>query len=193
VISPFAEGVRSVVLPCSFALVLPVIAVALASPRRPGLAVTMAGAAVVAAAWVHAAGLLTGAAVSVVSAVLAVLSIGVAVVWLRRRVTAAFGIGLATLPGIFGAWIWQPCVGNELGAILQAVGERAPASLLPLGAYTAGLLLPAYAVVLARIATGDRQRPLLSTSGAVIAAVMALLVLSGLDDRIVGWLAAMSV
>jgi len=191
VIPAFVEGLRSTVLPCSLTLIVPVVAVALAA-RRPTTATITAVLAALATMWVRAAGLVPGPATRWVAVILALFALAVFGAWIRTDARAY--TWLAVLPGALAGWIWQPCVGRVLGDILQAAGERTPSSVLLLGAYALGVLIPAFAVALARASLGDppRLRRALRVTGSAIGVFVAGVVLAGQDGRVIGWLARIS-
>jgi cytochrome c biogenesis protein CcdA len=191
VILAFVEGLRSTVLPCSLTLIVPVVAVALAA-RRPTTATISAVLATLAAMWVRAAGLVPVPATRWVAVILALFALAMFGAWIRSD-TRAY-TWLAVIPGALAGWIWQPCVGRVLGDILQAAGERTPSSVLLLGAYALGVLIPAFAVALARVSLGDppRLRRALRVAGAAIGILVAGVVFAGQDGRVIGWLARIS-
>ena len=187
------EGVRSSVLPCSLTLIVPVVAVALAAWKRPVLTVLIAAVGALVPMWVRAAGFPPGGRWMAV--VLAVLTLGVFAVWgLLRGLPSAVGVSAALIPGGLAGWVWQPCVGQTLGEILQAAGEGDLSSAVLLAGYLAGVLLPALVVVLSRVALGEHARLLrrLQALGTILGIGVAVLVVLGLESRVAGWLAAMS-
>lgn len=188
--SAFVEGVQSIALPCSLMLIVPVLAVALAVGGRPIIATSTAVGGAVAAMWLRAAGLVPATLATAGPVGLSLLMLGIMVLWLRRG--AAVGTGVAFLglgPGLLAGWIWRPCVGTALGEVLGRAAERSPGSVIGLAVYALGVLLPVLALALARVAVGrDLQPRPLAISGAVLGGATAALVVSGLDDRVIGWL-----
>lgn len=193
-IPAFVEGLRSSVLPCSLTLIVPIVAVAVASRKRPVVAVAVATIGAIVAMWARAAGLAPGG--RWVGAILALLTLAVVVVWWRwPGLSPGPGLLIAFVPGAIAGWLWQPCVGTVLGGILESAGERTAASVFSMGSYAVGVLVPAFAIALVRVAVGDPprwSRPL-QAAGRIVLAVVALAVLFGLDNRVVSWLVALSI
>ena len=83
----------------------------------------------------------------------------------------------------------------ELGRILTSAGQRMPSSVLGLGAYALGVLVPALAAAVLLIAIRPRgtTQHLVHRGGVALAVLVALLPVTGLDDRFVGWLVQLSV
>lgn len=193
-IPAFVEGGTAIGLPCSLVLIVPVLAVALAVPARPLIAVTVAIAGSTAAMWLRASGLVSGGLETWGSVVLAVSTIAVLVAWRYREWAPRHAVALAIAPGLLAGWMWQPCVGTELGSILTAVGQRDATSPAWLAAYVVGVTIPAYVVALARVAVGDAERPrrVLAVVGTAVGCLLGGLVVLGVDDRIIGWLVRIS-
>ena len=144
-ISAFVEGVAQSLLPCSWILVVPAVAVALAT-RRPGVLVAFSGA-VVATAWIAVAGWI----------VLPVWVAGIALLvggalWWRLGATYV----PVVLVGAGAAWAWQPCVGPELGEALTTAQYDPWAALGGLATFLLGALIVGLAVGLAGGALLDR-------------------------------------
>ncbi len=192
-IPAFVEGLRSSVLPCSLTLIVPIAAVALASRKRPVVAVTVATIGALVTMWIRAAGLVSGGRATAI--VLAVLTIGVATWWLLPGSSPGADALVALIPGALAGWLWQPCVGEVLGGILAAAGRRAVSSVPMLAAYSVGVLIAAFLIALARVALGDPRRltRVLRVAGSILALALAALVLVRLDSRVVSWLVELSV
>lgn len=186
------EGLRSLLLPCSLTLILPIAAIAL-GPRRPVPAALTGGAGAVTAMWLRAAGITPGA--RWVAIALAVLTLGVIAIWWRapERQTGR-RVLVALVPGFLAGWLWQPCVGEVLGDILQRAATRSAPSALLLMSYALGVLLPAFAMALARVAFGDppRMRIVLRALGTVVLAGFSLMVILGVESQVLGWLVVLS-
>ncbi|MCB1247406.1 MAG: hypothetical protein KDB69_09075, partial [Acidimicrobiia bacterium] len=118
-ISALGEGIAQSLLPCSWAILLPAIAIGLASHRFrvPGAftAAVVAGAWVAASGWVWVEVWLAGL----------LLLVGAALWW-----RGGAGPIPAFLIGLGAAFSWRPCVGPELG---QALTEAltSPIGALP--------------------------------------------------------------
>jgi cytochrome c biogenesis protein CcdA len=195
-IAAFFEGASSILLPCSLALLVPVIAAPLVAGRLPMVAVGVTAAGATAVMWLRAAQLVPGGLEAVVAPLIGA-ALGVAgMMSVRGRLHSSCGatsvaLGLGLLAGL----MWLPCVGAELGHILTAAQERSPSSLLGLGSYAVGVFLPALAAALALIVIrpGGTALRVVQMGGAIVAGAAALLVVTGLDDRVVEWLVRLSV
>lgn len=142
-----AEAGGAIVLPCSATIVVTAILVALLGRGRAWTTVGLVGGtiagAVVAVTW--------GWVPPDVVVGVALATGGGAVAWRSRatgtgRVVPAAGAALA---GAAAGWLWQPCVGEQLGTVLNA-GVRDPwSAVVPLAAFVFVLVLPAVLVSVA--------------------------------------------
>lgn len=190
--SLLAEGIRSGVLPCSYSILLPALAlVVLRKRERLGVLGVFALFTVI-SAWTRAAGISDVPAERAVVVLLALGGSGSAL-WVSSR---AAGLVSAALLGVFAGATWFPCVGEELGALLTDA-RSAPLAALPLLAvYLVGVMMPlvAASAVLSYIPSvrrGADSRWAATVAGATLAAV-AVLVVTGHYDTLLSTLARWS-
>lgn len=168
------EAGGAIVLPCSATIVVTAILVALLGRGRAwttvGLVVGTIIGAVIAVTW--------GWVPPDVAVGVALAAGGGVVAWRSR----ADGVGRAVpgagaaLAGAAAGWLWQPCVGEQLGTVLNA-GVRDPwSAVVPLSAFVFVLVLPA--VLVSVVARSSRVRAWLD--GVPWAATLVLVVGLGL-------------
>lgn len=184
-LAPFAEAVRATTQPCTFLLVVPcIVAVVAARATWEALAAVLSGAIVggwwfaanrfvLDGWWLRASALVVGLALVAVVAGTVVGDDRSAWRAPRERRARAFGAGALAVAAT--QW-WRPCVGEELGAILNAA-PSAPIGQLPaMAAYMLGAMVPVALVVLAIRAI----EPSASATGALSIAASAVgLVIAG--------------
>ena len=196
IVGPFAEAVRATFQPCTFLLIVPTLAAVIAAGARWQSLVGAATAAVV-GGWVLADNqiLLDGAWLRLS----ALVAIGLLVVLASRTVRHTIpGVGRRldhawAQAGVVGLltfmatmW-WRPCVGEELGVILNGAQVGVAGQLLPMAAYMLGALVPVAAVVAARYAIEPSERLVVPVSWvfAVIGIVIAGSLAAGQHDEVV--------
>lgn len=196
VVGPFAEAVRATIQPCTFLLIVPTLAAVVAAGARwqALVAATIAG---VTGGWVLADNrvLLDGAWLRVS----AVVSIGLLVVlvlatgpWsppvIDRHLGGAWARAAVAGALTFAATMWwRPCVGEELGVILNGAQDGLAGELLPMAAYMLGALVPVAVVVAVRYAAEPSQRLVVATGWmfAAIGVVVAGSLAAGQHDDVV--------
>lgn len=189
-----AEGVESIRLACSLVLLIPALGIALLGPRRTVLVpVWIVSAAIV--AWLRFVGwwsLDAGGAVQALAG--AALVIAAAVAWKRDRLASDLAVVVAA--ATLAVWSWVPCVGRELGAILNAARSEPWRQLLPTGVFLVGIFLPLVLVAAAGRAVpalaARVDRPATRFAGVAILAVVGGLVAVSLFDDLAGELARRS-
>lgn len=129
-IPAFWEGITQSLLPCSWTILLPAIALGLAT-RRLAVFGSFA-AAVVLAAWAAVAGWMV-VAVWVAGAVL----LGGAILWWRLGPKPI----VAGVVGVGSAWAWRPCVGPELGDALTTAQTDPIAAFPGLALFLCGVVV----------------------------------------------------
>lgn len=195
-IGAVVEGIRSGVVPCSLALLLPASAVVLAARHHPLVALGGFSGAAALLMWLRATGFLALSTIPLGTTLLGIVAVGAMAKFLASHapnlLTTA---GLALGPGAMAGWIWQPCVGPALGRILDRAASGSVLALPELTAYTLGVVLPAAAIALARIALGDSASPrrVVTVAGAVLGIGIGILVVTGIHQQVIGWLARSSV
>jgi len=188
-----AEGIRSSLLPCSFSILLPALAlVALRRSERAGVLWVYAGFTIV-SVWLRAAGLSHVLAERGPTLLLALGGLGLAFV-MGNRLT---GLVSASLWGLFSGATWFPCVGEELGAVLTGAPDAPVLSLARLAVYLMGVMVPIVATtaVLAYSSTVRRVADTRITAWAArgVLAAVALLVATNHYGSLLSTLARWSV
>ena len=181
-IGALAEGITQSLLPCSWILLLPAVALGLAT-RRGAVFGAFAGA-VVLTAWVSVAGWfvpplwLAGAA----------LLVG-GLLWWRLGATYL----PAAMVGVGAAWAWRPCVGPELGEALTIAQHDPFAALGGLATFLLGVVGVGLVIGLAGGFVVERlgKGPFVQV-GAVAAAALGLTIIAGVYPKIASALAQWS-
>ncbi len=191
----FLEGVSVVVQPCTLVIAFPTFALALVARHHAAEVVAASVIATATMMWARAAGHWTFASTGFAAVVIATLiTIGFALV--RRRGSRSSAIAGAIVSGSVAGWLWQPCVGEELGEILNRASADRPGTLVMMVIYTGGALLPM--VVLAALPHAwPAVRPRLfgpwpERAGLAFGAIYALAVLSGQYGDLIGELSRWS-
>jgi hypothetical protein len=171
------------------------MAVALAARRRPLAATGGFVLGLVMVGWLRSIGSLGASPTQGVAVVLG-LAVLLSIFGLAARSPGrGFACLLGGLPGMAVGWIWQPCVGAELGSMLNR-GPAEPVAVLPLtAAYLVGVTLAVVAVAQIRIISADTRKPrrLPTSAGVILGTVVAVLIGAGIYRDVVGWLALVSV
>ncbi len=182
----FLEGIEASAQPCTLALALPCLGIALASRAHLPYAVGGFSAAAGVVAWARFSGhwpdlptgiwlLMTGGAV-----------VACAVAAFARSETA---FGAAAVTGAVSAWLWTPCVGQELAAIVNNAPERPIGQLPATLAYVGGTVLILGLVAALTVLFEPVRRTLSSRwsgrVGVAIAAVLGALIAVGSYDDVV--------
>ncbi len=144
----FLEGIDAVRLPCTLAVLVPAIIVIVAAGRRSPVAYAgfVLGATTI--AWARFSD-------NWIADPNTIASIGLGLVFAGAVVTAwRWGhprpevVGPAALvAGGITTWLWQPCVGQRLGDILNNAANDPAAEILPMLAYVLGTTLIAFGLV----------------------------------------------
>lgn len=176
------EGITQSLLPCSWTILLPAIALGIESRRWRVFIVF--SVSVVLAAWAAVAGWFV-AAVWVAGAML----LGGALLWWRRGVNAL----VAAVIGIGSAWAWRPCVGAELGNALTTAQTDPLAALPGLAMFLLGVVGVGVAVgVGVGVAMERLKRRPPTRAGAVVAGIYGLTMVLGIYPRLASELARWS-
>lgn len=196
IVGPFTEAVRATIQPCTFLLIMPTLAAVVAAGARWQGLVGASGAAVV-GGWMLADNqvVLDGVALRVSG-----LAVIVVLVLLASR-TAKDAI--PRVGGhLDGAWVqagmvggltllatmwWRPCVGAQLGTILNGAQDGLADELLPMAAYMLGAMVPV-AIVVAAMYAIEPPRRLSNAIGwvfAVTGVVVAGSLVAGQHDEVV--------
>lgn len=186
-IAAFAEAIGDLALPCSLTLVIPGVAASLSARSNP-LAVALSSAVgMTAIGWLRITGQIASQPTVwvAVGAGLLVL-VGFGALHATGTRTAQRSTAGAVVGGSAAA-IWTPCVGEELGAILNRGVDDPIGVLLPFAGFIVGISTVAVAVALARIAfePAARLTRAMSMVGTVAGAGIALLLASGVYSDVV--------
>lgn len=134
------EGIESLKLACSIILLVPAVGVLLSGRRRvPLLAAVWVGTVTV-VAWVRFAGWWVTPATNIGHLALGLVTAAIAILaWKRPNVglDVAATVSLALL----ATWAWVPCVGRELGQVLNEARFSPWGQLAPTAVYFVGLFL----------------------------------------------------
>jgi len=181
----FAEGIESLKLACSLILLIPAVGVALMGRRRrwlvPAWILTVS-----LIAWLRFTGWWTPLPSGVGHVFAGMVLVGLALLAWKRDVLAsdlAATVGVAFLAG----WTWIPCVGRELGGILNNARAEPWAELGPTILYLAGLFVPliviaALDVAWPKFAAVSTGRWLRSAGLVIVGLVGALVAVTLFDD-----------
>ncbi len=168
------EGVTQSLLPCSWTVLLPAIAIGVGTRNLRVYGVFAAG--LVVAAWAMASGWLVPP--------LWVAGIGLlvgAVLWWGQGISWVS----AALVGIGAAWAWRPCVGPELGEALTTAAREPFAAFGGLTMFLLGLVGVGLAVGIGIAMLIERRNDSTSSrAGAVVAGILGLTMIVGLYPSI---------
>jgi hypothetical protein len=169
----FAEGITSLVLPCTWAMAIPAVLMAIAGGGRRTVAAASMGGLVV-GSMVRATGTAVADGGWALVAGVGLVAAFVGVVRMRRfaQVAAFSGAAIATA-------LWQPCVGEQLGNVLNTGVDRPLAAAVSIVPYALGV---AWVVPIASLALefpNERARRSVATAGAVVGSLIGLVVMLG--------------
>lgn len=192
--STFAEGIESIKLACSLVLLIPALGIVLLGRRRT-LLVPIWIVTVAAIAWLRFVGWfdLEPSGVLHVGAGIALVGLALAA-WKRDEpVTDASATVLAA---IIATWTWVPCVGRELGEILNNARSAPWGQLVPTALFIGGTFLPLIMIAAVDVAIpsiGERlNHPRVRLAGLGIVFLVGALVSVTLFDDLAGELARRS-
>jgi len=180
------EGIESLRLPCTWVLLIPGAAVLLFGRRRTPLVVASFVAAAMAVTWLRFGGnwfeVPRGAVqIGVGLAIMA----GAAIAWKADRgVTDALSAGIT---GGAAAWAWIPCVGPDLGNLLNSDWENPWVNLPDTVAFMAGQFLPfiviaAGGVLVPQIVDKLSHRAVITTGAVIVGLIGLAFVTQQFDD-----------
>ncbi len=187
----FVEGVEAITQACTLVVLLPGLAMVLVA-RRGRLTLAL-GYTVFAAVlmWSQAAGHW-----SIVSrgAIVVPLGILVAATFVAARSAERADqrrlIGAGVIGGALAGWMWLPCVGTQLGDILNNATSQGLRTLALMLVYTVGALLPMLLLALLSHAVPASEKILnhraLGVIGMGFGALYAITVAIGRYDDLVG-------
>lgn len=189
-----AEGIESLKFACSLVLLIPALGVVLLGRRRI-LLVPAWIVAVTLIAWLRFTGWWTPlpSGLGHVFAGIGLVAL-VTLAWKRNEIATdlAATIGVAFIAG----WTWIPCVGSELGGILNNARAEPWAELAPTFVFLLGLFLPIILLAALEVAwpTFGKaiERPQVRAAGLAIILLVGALVAVTLFDNLASELARRS-
>lgn len=185
----FLEAVRSLVQPCTFLLVAPIVLAVVVAGARWYAAGAAVGGAVV-GGWALAGNwwFLGDAAVRAAGAglVVAVAAVAVAARLPGRRRPLLVVPAVAAVAVLATAW-WRPCVGDQLGTILTAAQTGVAGQLPGMTAYMLGTMLPVVALACLRrlVSVGPPMSELARGAAIAGSAILGVALLAGRHDDVV--------
>jgi cytochrome c-type biogenesis protein len=190
-VGPFAEALRSTVQPCTLLLIAPALAISIALRNRWSALGAIVGAAIV-GGWLLAANrfVVDGIWVRVVAVLVATALLAtLPQVHERFPVFGTEGAAVAvagTVTFVATLW-WRPCVGTELGAVLNGAQDGVASELLPMTLYMLGAMVPVAIVVFAQAAIEPPERVtrLASWAALGVGLVIAASLMAGQHDEFV--------
>lgn len=189
------EGLESALLPCSFILLVPGIAAALAARQESTPALTGFIPATVGFSWLRFSGNGGDYESPIVAMAFAAAAALLLIPLLRRLDILAFAGGI--LAGAASATLWQPCVGEEFGTLLGDLPDRGAVGIALFALYVLGVLAPLGALGAVMHLIPDALmlpiRPFMMVIGGATLALLALTTAVGLDDELVSKLVSLSV
>lgn len=171
------EGIESLRLPCTWVLLIPGAAVVVFGRRRTPLVVSSFAAAALAVVWLRFGGnwfeVPSG---GIQIGIGAVIMVGAAIAWkLDRGVSDALSAGIT---GGAAAWAWIPCVGPDLGNLLNSDWSNPFVKLPDTVAFMAGQFLPFILVAAAGVLVPQLSEKLehrsVVTAGAILVGLIGL-------------------
>ncbi len=184
----FTEGIQSLKLACSLVLLIPALGVVLMGRRRLWLVPAWI-ATVSLTAWFTFTGWFTPLASGPGHVLVGIGLLGLtALAWKQDRLSSDLA---ATMTAAFlAAWTWIPCVGRELGGILNNARAEPWAELVPTVLYFLGLFLPLIIIAALDIAwprIGElTNAPWVRATGLAIVGLVGGLVAITLFDDVAG-------
>lgn len=185
-IGSFLEGIESLRLPCSWVLLIPGIGVLVFGRRRTPLVVAAFIVAAILVAWLRFAGWWFSTPQGGVQVVLGVAIVaGAGLAW--RKDTGIYDAAVATIAGLAAAWTWIPCVGPELGEILngsrtepfQHIGGTVA---FLLGQFLPFILIAAIGVVWPQLTQRLEHRGIVAVGALLLMLVGVLFITTLFDD-----------
>lgn len=184
-INTLLEGVESLRLPCSWVLLIPAAAITVFGRRRTPLVISVFVAVAALLAWVRFAGWwfeTPRGAIQIALGFAMMLAAGIA--WKLDRGIA--DVATSAFVAVVAVWAWIPCVGPELGEILNGSRREPFAHIGGTIAFMVGLLLPFILVAALGVVFPKMQEKLshraVVTGGAILLAVVGLLFVTTLYD-----------
>jgi len=193
-VSVLAEGIESITLACSLVLLIPALGIVMLGRRRSWL-VPIWILSVALMSWLRFVGwwgIEASGFWHIVSGLALVGLVAVA----SKRDDLVSDVGATVLAGLVATWTWVPCVGRELGDILNNARDDPWAELGPTVLYTVGLFVPLILLAALGVALPEvsarAERVSVRRVGLGIIALVGGLVMVTLFDDLAGELARRS-
>lgn len=193
----FLEGVGVITQACTLVIGLPALALAVSGRRAAPWVVAGSVIATALVMWAKAATwwtwgndgwMVVPIAIAIIGAFVAAAAASEDRSWL--------GLLAGLAGGVVAGWMWQPCVGTELGDILNHAETQKLTTSARMMIYTAGALLPAILLAALPAAWPAARRALhhdrARMAGLGFGAIYAVTVLSGRYDDLIGELSRWS-
>ncbi|MBT8199672.1 MAG: hypothetical protein KJO36_04060 [Acidimicrobiia bacterium] len=106
--------------------------------------------------------------------------------WQLRGEFSGFASGVVA--GGLATWLWAPCVGKELGTILNAAPESPGSQLIPIGLFVLGLSIPLLVIGLLPVVFPSLvrvERPLASAAMGLVVFIGVAMMLGWYDDVVI--------
>lgn len=181
----FAEGIESLKLACSLVLLMPAVGIILLGRRRVWLVPTWI-ATVSVVAWLRFTGQWDPfpSGIGYIAAGVALVALA-AFAWKRNQLGP--DVAATAVAGFVAGWSWVPCVGRELGEILNNARDEPWSELGPTIIYMSGLFVPliliaALGVAVPKFGEWADQRALRMAGIVVVALIGGLTAVTLFDD-----------
>lgn len=199
VVGPFAEAVRATFQPCTFLLIVPILAAVVAARARwQALVGATVGAVVGGWILIDNRWILDGWSLRVSAGVVVALLGAIVMSPTDAADTAGAGgrrlrlpdparwTGVGLIAVIATSW-WRPCVGPELGSILNGAQDGLAGQMIPMAAYMLGAMVPVAVVAALRYAVEPPERALtaITRAGAAAGVIVAVFLVAGRHDDVV--------
>lgn len=189
-----SEGFESALLPCSLIILIPGVATAFAARKESTPALTGFVVSCIIMSWLRFSGNGGDFDRPIVAAAFAGSAVLLLVPVIRRLdilgVLGGLGAGAAS------ATLWQPCVGEEFGSVLNELPTRGLIGFVLMAMYTAAVLAPVVALGAAMHVVPTTiwlpLRPAMMIIGGATLGLLAATTMLGLDDNLVGQLVSWS-
>ena len=198
------EGLESAFFPCTLVILIPGVAVTLASRYFSTLAIFGFTVGLTLIAWFRFSERMGNwssftIAITILIASLSAISMLIASLLFIRPITDRLDListGAGALVGGAAAALWRPCVGAEFGSLLSQLPNQGSSGLALMSAYIVGLLAPLFIIgslfYLVPDGLQEVAEPALAFVGSFVLLALALLIGGGFHDGVISWLFQLS-
>lgn len=183
--STLAEGIESIKLACTLVLLIPALGIILFGRRRAVLVpIWISTVAVI--AWLRFVGWFDLAPSGVIHIAAGFVLVGLAIAaWKRDDI--ATDAATTALAAVIATWTWVPCVGRELGEILNNArsapwSQLGPTVLFVIGTFLPMILIAALGVAVPQLSERVDRPPVRMVGLGIIFLVGALVCVQLFDD-----------